>query len=210
MSKSPKILTTKESAHPKTLTVEESSAILAAVQCTNGTHVKRLKGIRNYAMCCMMLEAGLRVGEVVKLRCSHLWFNCQPVTSTIVTTDIAKNQKERQIPVSMRLHIALTLLHDEYWFWYELEGNHYAFAASNKWKGPSTRHVERIVARAGIEAIGRPVNPHIFRHTFASRLTRVTNIRNVQAMLGHASLSSTQVYTHPNADDLRTAIDAVG
>lgn len=47
----------------------------------------------------------------------------------------------------------------------------------------------------------------MLRHTFATRLMQKTNIRVVQQLLGHKSLSSTQVYTHPNADDLQKAIE---
>ncbi|GAH73030.1 unnamed protein product [marine sediment metagenome] len=59
-------------------------------------------------------------------------------------------------------------------------------------------------------SLGRPVHPHILRHTFASRLMRTTNARIVQELLGHQHLSTTQIYTHPNQDDLKKAIEQLG
>ncbi|GAH69734.1 unnamed protein product, partial [marine sediment metagenome] len=49
-------------------------------------------------------------------------------------------------------------------------------------------------------------HPHMLRHTFASKLMRVTSMRTVQELLGHSSITSTQIYTHPNEDDKKKAI----
>jgi len=195
---------------PKTIRAEEASAILSHLLDANGTDAQRRKGYRNYAMACCMLEAGLRVGELVQLKCSDLWFNSVPVTSIILSPEIAKNHRERQIPVSHKLSDAIKLLRVHYWLSHDISANDFAFAASNKQKAPSTRQVERIISRASQSVLGFKVHPHTLRHTFASRLMRVTNIRTVQQLLGHASLSSTQVYTHPNSDDLHNAINALG
>jgi len=70
----------------------------------------------------------------------------------------------------------------------------------------TTRQVERIIKHAAIASIGRPANPHMLRHTFATKLMRITNVRVVQELLGHRNLSSTQIYTHPNQDDFAAAI----
>jgi len=195
---------------PKTIRAEEASALLAYLLNDQDTPVSRRKGYRNYAMACCMLEAGLRVGEVVQLKCSDLWFNSLPVTSIILSPEIAKNHRERTIPVSHRLSDAIKSLNEHYWVAYNFGANDFCFAAPNKRKAPSTRQVERIINRASQSVLGFKVHPHMLRHTFASRLMRVTNIRTVQQLLGHASLSSTQVYTHPNSDDLHNAINALG
>ena len=85
----------------------------------------------------------------------------------------------------------------------------YAFTTKNIDKPLSTRQVERIIRAAALKCLGRPVHPHALRHTFASRLMRKTNARIVQELLGHKNLSSTQIYTHPNGEDLKDAINQI-
>jgi len=73
----------------------------------------------------------------------------------------------------------------------------------------TTRTIERIITAAAEKAIGRPVHPHVLRHTFATKLMRKTDIRTVQDLLGHKHISSTQIYTHPSMSDKRQAIDSL-
>ncbi len=194
---------------PKTLTVTECHQLLDALIIKSGTQKQFRKGIRNYTMAMLMLEAGLRVGEVVQLHISDLWFNSQPVNSIIIRPEIAKNKTERIIPVSTRLSNALKEMHK--YFWPPPPGDCYWFAFYRKicMKPLTTRQVERIIRAAAMRSIGRPVHPHILRHTFASKLMRITNERVVQELLGHKHMGSTQIYCHPNQDDkLKAIVDA--
>lgn len=194
---------------PKTLTAEETEKLLYELlygyRGGNPTH----KQIRNHTIALLMLDAGLRVGEVVQLRISDLYFNCQPVTSITIRPEIAKNKTERTIPVSQRLTEVLKNQfqphepHGEDW------GNAFTFRQGNDWHHITTRQVERIIRQAAMKSLGRPIHPHVLRHTFASRLMRKTNVRVVQELLGHKHLTSTQVYTHPNGEDLKQAIDSI-
>jgi len=144
----------------------------------------------------IFLSTGVRVGELVKLTFSDLFYNDSPVKTLIIRAEIAKNHHERSIPVCDTLNTSL-------------------LSFSNKLditrQGPifdySIRQVQRIVERICIAAIGRRVHPHVFRHTFATRLMRVTNARVVQQLLGHSNLTSTQIYTHPNSVDLTEAVN---
>jgi len=61
-----------------------------------------------------------------------------------------------------------------------------------------------------MKALGFKVHPHMLRHTFGTNLLRVSDIRVVQSLLGHASISTTQIYTHPNTADQKKAIDKLG
>lgn len=193
----------------RTLSEDEAHKLLQYLKHDHRTARQQHLCVRNYVLACIMLEAGLRVGEVVQLKVSHLWFIDQPVTNLIVTSDIAKNHKQREIPVSAYLRNAIRFLQEDFWLTADPLSITNAFCyAMNKFK-LSTRQVERIIDNAGMKSLGRPVNPHLLRHTFATRLSRVTNIRIVQLLLGHNNLSSTQIYTHPNADDLQAAINAV-
>lgn len=191
----------------KTLSVTECHQLLDKLLCPLGSRVKFTAGIRNYTMAMLMLEAGLRVGEVVQLKNQDLFYDYLPVTSIVISKEVAKNRKQREIPVSTRLSNALKEFGSRQGQYIQSYPSHYIFTNVNGLKRLSTRQVERIIKTAGLAAFGRPVHPHMLRHTFATRLMRLTDIRTVQSLLGHLSVTSTQIYTHPDSDDMRKAID---
>ncbi|MCK4794565.1 MAG: site-specific integrase [Desulfobacteraceae bacterium] len=193
----------------RTLTEDEAHKLLQYLKNDHRTQRQQRLCVRNYVMACIMLEAGLRVGEVTQLKVSHLWFIDRPVTNLIVSADIAKNHKQREIPVSCYLRNAIEFLQQDFWSTADPLSITNAFCYAENKLHLTTRQVERILQSAGMKSLNRPVNPHLLRHTFATRLSRVTNIRIVQLLLGHNNLSSTQIYTHPNSDDLQAAIKAV-
>lgn len=191
---------------PKTLNVIQQHQLLDALLARNAPHKSFRKGIRNYLIGCLMLEAGLRVGELVALEMSDLYFNAKPVTTLVLRPEITKNHKERSVPVSTRLADALAEYYEEHpWLaeeppncsaWYRLCGRNTI----------TTRQVERIINSSAWKSLGFPITPHTLRHTFASKLMRVTDMRTVQELLGHSTITSTQIYTHPNEDDKKKAI----
>jgi integrase/recombinase XerC len=160
-------------------------------------------------MALLMLEAGLRVGEVVQLHPENLWYYSNPIQTIRISTIISKNRMERYIPASARLQKSFQEMDRAFWQFLSNHAITYAFYQKNANKPLTTRQVERIIRAASMRALGRPIHPHALRHTFASRLMRKVNIRIVQELLGHKSITSTQVYTHPNGDDLKKAIDSV-
>ena len=192
---------------PKTLTVIESNALLDALFGKNRTSKQKQRGIRNFAMGLLMLDAGLRVGELVKLRQCDLLGMGGIVSALVITGDIAKGGRERTIPLSSRIRHVLNTLQSNYWKKMLGHSTEFAFYEPNTGCPLTTRQVERIVRHAAMIAIGRPVHPHVLRHTFASRLMRTTNARVVQELLGHQHLTTTQIYTHPNQEDMKTAIE---
>ena len=192
---------------PKTLDITQQQQLLEALLKKDSPPKTARKGIRNYLMACLMLDAGLRVGEVVGLKISHLYFNSVPVKTLVLTPDITKNSKERTIPTNTRLAESLRNYFSS-WLLCDLNSDQsFVFVAGDNIKPLTTRQVENIINTAGYKAFGRPINPHMLRHTFASKLLRVTNIRTVQEMLGHNYVTSTQIYTHPNEDDKVKAIE---
>ena len=191
---------------PKTLTAAQVQDLLDALHESSYPVKTYIRGLRNYLIACLMLDAGLRVGEVVKIKSSHLMFRGEAVKTLILTTDITKNHKQRAVHVNSRLSHAI------FDFFYNspelLTGSQdvYVFTSAKSTNHVTTRQVELIINKASMSVLGFPVHPHMLRHTFGSNLMRVTNLRTVQELLGHSCLSSTQVYTHPNADDKKKAI----
>lgn len=190
----------------QTLTSLEGERLLDEILRENGTCGQKLTGLRNYTIALLMLDAGLRVGEVCKLTVGDLLQENVPVTSLLVRAAIAKNITERIVPLTQRLQKAITKMFLNHWSGHNIYEHHYAFYAVWSETPLSRRQVERIIKRGAILGIGRPVHPHVLRHTFASKLMRTTNIRIVQQLLGHKSLTSTQIYTHPNQLDYQKAI----
>jgi len=195
------------SKRTKTLNTQERIQLLAEARRTGRTESQAQKQTRNYTMVVVMLEAGLRVGELIQLRIKDCIFNTEPVKSIIVRAEIAKNHIERIIPVSELLREAFVLQDESIWKRDSQAGSaRYAFEGQCL-KALTARQVQRIVAGLSLSAIGRRIHPHVLRHTFATRLMKVTDMRTVQELLGHKNITSTQIYTHPDGDDMKQAID---
>lgn len=193
----------------QTLTPEQSSKLIDWFIAQRDVRGCELHCERNALMVLLMLDAGLRVGELVKLKVSDVWFNNQPALALEIQADTTKTRTARTIPSTERTRLA-TLMYSKsrYRCVFEQPGR-FLFGALDDTKHITTRQVERIIRSAGQAALGIRVHPHMLRHTFATRLMQKTNIRIVQTLLGHASLQSTQIYTHPNNQDLRKAIDSM-
>ncbi len=194
----------------KTISLDESKKLLEELLCSRGTLWRRRNGTRNYLMGLLMLDAGLRVGELVKLSQSDLVFAGQPVLNLVVSREIAKKHRERTIPMSMRLQVAINVIYKKIWCKVDILPRGYAFFRHDCLLPLGSRQVRNIIDDASIKALGFRIHPHILRHTFATRLMKTSSIRVVMQLLGHQNLSSTQVYTHPDSQDLKKAIGTLG
>lgn len=157
-------------------------------------------------MIMLMLHAGLRVGEVVQLLIDDLYFRQKPVTNLLIRSAMTKRHVERSIPLCAEISNALTA-----WAGFLPSITPHNLATFAFYSGyadhPITvRSVQNIVHASCRKCLGINVHPHMLRHTFATRILRVSNIRVVQQLLGHASISTTQIYTHPDLNDLQIAI----
>lgn len=164
---------------------------------------------RDCLMVLLMLDAGLRVGEVVRLKDIDLFIMNHAVHSVKVRAEISKNKRERIIPLSERLVAAINAYSDIGWRSTNTRGSSYCFYSSDVNNHITTRQVERMVLKIGWSSCDRRITPHMLRHTFATRLIKSTSTRIVQTLLGHSSLTSTEIYTHPNDIDLKNAIDTM-
>ncbi|GAH76511.1 unnamed protein product, partial [marine sediment metagenome] len=132
-----------------------------------------------------------------------------PVNALTILKDQAKNKHERTIPISDRLNVAIDKMHQWWWITDHYPGTRYAFYANHCQRPLTVRQAQYIITDAGKLSIGRNIHPHLLRHTFATRLMRNAPLPVVQELLGHTNLSSTQIYTHPNNEDRKKAIDSL-
>jgi len=191
---------------PPTINVTEQHQLLNELLYGASLRQPEKVRTRNHCMALLMLDAGLRVGEVTRLLATDLLLKGEPVLAIHLTADHTKNGTERTVPLSTRIISSIKAMRDSAWQEFKGHPSTYAFFSHHAWRPLSTRQARRIIARAAIRSIGRPIHPHVLRHTFASKLMRVTNARVVQELLGHKSITSTEVYTHPNEDDKTSAI----
>jgi integrase/recombinase XerC len=185
------------------LTTQEQIALLKA--CSEKL------GFRNAMIIRMFLYTGLRVSELSGLKFDDIFMGREPKKFFVVREEIAKGKVVREIPLSESLRVALREYYNTCITNISTEPVDPArplFTQHKKTEFPLTpRQVQRIVQLAG-ELINIPdLHPHTLRHTFATTLMRVTDMRTVQMILGHRSLTSTQVYTHPSSDDTLKAVN---
>lgn len=189
------------------LTNNQCQTLLTHIQDHRTTHTTATNALRNYAITLVMLDAGLRIGEAVQLPKSSLFFQDRPSKSVIVLRHIAKGHRERIVPASARLQAAIEKLNRLHWRSLQVPPDGFAFFGRTFTNHITVRQVQRIIGSASVQAIGRAIHPHILRHTFATRMLQLTDIRTVQELLGHESLSSTQIYTHVTPASLTAAIN---
>lgn len=191
------------------LTELESNSIIDFISKQRNMGRNGFVALRNRLMFLFMLDAGLRVGEVVKLRNSAVWSGGEVNISVQIEAKNSKNGLSREVPMTSRLLDTVLDWTEANAARFEDEPHAYLFQGYTKNNTISTRQVNRLVNYAGIKCLKRSVHPHILRHTFGTRLMRSSNIRVVQELLGHRSITSTQVYTHPNTEDMKKAIDSM-
>lgn len=205
---------------PETLTEADIDRLLHWLR-TDTTHQRSTyQQHRDYLIGSLMADAGLRVSEVVQLHPNQLLQpNTDPANPRTLTNQSlrtihipahdSKTNHARTIPLTERIMMAIMIYFQHFAPTFSLPTKTYAFPSGSHNKHLSTRHIQRIITRAGNAALHRPVNPHLLRHTFATRIVRASNTSTAQQLLGHKSLTSTQRYLHPNADDLTCAIDTL-
>ena len=179
---------------PVVLTVEEVDSILS-VPCVN----EKL-GLRDKALLELLYACGTRVSELINLKVSDLFFNDE------VIRVFGKGSKERVIPVgSSAIHwVNEYLLKSRPLLEKKLKSENILFL-NNRSTKLSRMGVWKIIDKYAKEAgIKKEVHPHTFRHSFATHLLEGgADLRAVQEMLGHADISTTQIYTHIDRDYIK-------
>lgn len=157
----------------------------------------------------LMLHTGLRVGELAHLAWCDLLINGTPLANLTLDAKMTKRHQARTVPIVLPLAERILSAWTNHANPAGFTPAGYAIAKTPHTASISVRTIERAVKSIGHKVDLEFITPHTLRHTFATRLLRATgNIRIVQAVLGHKRISTTQIYTHPNNEDLRKALDA--
>lgn len=156
---------------------------------------------RDRAILELFYSSGLRLSELVNLDLGHL--NLREATVTV----IGKGRKERQVPVGARAMEALGL-----WLKRRQEkatpDNRALFVSSRGGRLAARSIQERFYRHSAGRAMDQRVHPHMLRHSFASHLLESSgDLRAVQELLGHANLTTTQIYTHLDFQHLAQVYD---
>ena len=182
---------------PDVLTVEEIQNIMDVIDLSTP------EGHRNRAMVEVMYGCGLRVSELVTLRLSNLFFEDGFIKV------VGKGNKERLIPIGKTAMKMVNLYINGKRKLLKIKKGEEDYVFLNRRGAHLTREmvfmlVKKWVAAAGID---KTVSPHTFRHSFATHLIEGgADLRAVQEMLGHESITTTEIYTHLDQDYLRTNI----
>jgi len=182
---------------PEILTIEEVDQMIDAVDLSSE------EGHRNKAILETLYSCGLRVSELVNLKFSQLYFDEGFIRV------IGKGDKERLVPVSPSVKKEIQIYNDSFRRHQKIQVGSENVVFLNRRGAQLTRVmiftiVKRLAEAAGIK---KTVSPHTFRHSFATHMIEGgANLRAIQEMLGHESITTTEIYTHLDQRFLREAI----
>ena len=181
---------------PEVLTVEEIDRIIEAVD------MDKAEGQRNRAILETLYSCGLRVSELCNLKMSDLYF-----TEGFIKVE-GKGSKQRIVPISQRAikEIRYWLIDRQVW---RVKPGYEDYVFLARWgKGISRIMIFHLIKELADKAgITKKISPHTFRHSFATHLLEGgANLRAIQAMLGHESITTTEIYTHIDRNRLRQEI----
>ncbi len=183
---------------PDVLSPEEVEAIIEATAHTGK------QATRNRAIVEMLYGCGLRVSELTALRISDLFFK-----EELVRVAEGKGGKMRWVPLNHHaMHCVEEWLSERSLFDISAQDSDRVFI-NYQGKGLSRQSVFKMVRQAALIAgVTKELSPHSFRHSFATHLLEGgASIRQVQDMLGHSSLNTTEIYTHLDSRRLAETID---
>ena len=182
---------------PDVLSVDEIEALISVID------LSLPNGERNKAIIEMLYGCGLRVSELITLKLSDLFFEENFIKVT------GKGNKQRLVPIGGRAidqvqrYVSQIRVHQK-----TVKDSEDVLFLNNRGRGLTRAMIFSIVKdlteRAGIH---KTISPHTFRHSFATHLVeRGADLRSVQEMLGHVSITTTEIYTHIDREFLRKNI----
>lgn len=182
---------------PDTLSIQEIDQIIAAIDRS------KPEGERNKAMLETLYSSGLRVSELINLKISNLFFKEGYIRI------IGKGNKERMVPIGSIAIKHINIYLKEVRVHLEIKKGNEDILFLNRRGHKLTRNMVFMIIKSLSEKIGlnKKISPHTFRHSFATHLIEGgADLRAVQEMLGHESITTTEIYLHLNREYLRDTI----
>jgi integrase/recombinase XerD len=182
---------------PDTLSIIEINKLIEAID------LSKAEGMRNKAMLELLYGCGLRVSELTNLKISNLFLEIDFIKI------LGKGDKERLVPIGSEAIKFLRLFIEEVRVHITFKPGNEDFVFLNMRGSPISRVmvfliIKNLAKKAGIN---KSISPHTFRHSFATHLIEGgADLRAVQEMLGHESITTTEIYTHLDRDYLRDTI----
>ena len=182
---------------PDTLSVPEIDMILASIDMSTP------EGARNRAMIETLYSSGLRVSELVALRLNNVYFDVGFLRI------LGKGNKERLVPIGSSAIKFMKSYIDEVRSHITIKPGYENYVFLNRRGRNLTRVmvftiIKQLVAKAGLK---KNISPHTFRHSFATHLIEGgADLKAIQEMLGHESITTTEIYTHLDRDYLKQII----
>lgn len=182
---------------PEVLSIEEIDQLIAAID------LSKAEGHRNRAIIETLYSCGLRVSELVSLKFGDLYFEEGFIRV------IGKGNKERLVPVSPSVEKEIGIYNDHVRRHQAIKSGNEQIVFLNRRGAQLTRVMIFTIIKDLANSIGltKSISPHTFRHSFATHMIEGgANLRAVQEMLGHESITTTEIYTHLDQRFLRDAI----
>lgn len=183
---------------PETISVEEIDELIAAIDLT------KTEGERNRAIIETLYGCGLRVSELTNLRISDLYFEEGFIKVT------GKGDKQRFVPISDYNIKYITIYKDQVRAHQEIKPEASDTLFLNRRGAQLTRAMIFTIIRQLAEKanIRKKISPHTFRHSFATHLLENgADLRAIQQMLGHESITTTEIYMHMDRTYLREVLE---
>ncbi len=182
---------------PDTLSIIEINKLIEAID------LSKAEGMRNKAMLELLYGCGLRVSELTNLKISNLFLDIDFIKI------LGKGDKERLVPIGTEAIKFLRIFIEEIRVHIAVKPGKEDFVFLNMRGSPISRVMVFLIIKdlAKKAGINKSISPHTFRHSFATHLIEGgADLRAVQEMLGHESITTTEIYTHLDRDYLRDTI----
>ena len=183
---------------PETLSIQEIEIIIDAIDLDSK------EGMRNKAILETLYSCGLRVSELVNLKVQNLFLDIGFIKV------LGKGMKERLVPIGTKAAECISIYMKEYRVNINISEGFEGYLFINRRGKNLTRNmifiiIKDLVNKAGLK---KNISPHTFRHSFATHLIEGgADLRAVQEMLGHESITTTEIYTHLNKNYLKEVVN---